>query len=237
MRALILNSGVGSRMLDLTSNKCKCMVEVSDDLLLVDMQVRALVKCGITDIIMTTGPFADELEEHLCNKHPEVVFSLINNPLYDKTNYIYSIYLARDFLQEDILLLHGDLVFEESVLRDVLASGDSVMVVDSTKPLPEKDFKAVVKDNKVRHVSIDVFEDAYYAQPLYKLFKDDWFKWLDEIIRYCDDGKTNVYAENAFNDVSNNMNVKALDIKGRICFEIDDKHDLDKSKELITLCL
>ena len=237
MKALILNSGVGSRMLDLTSNKCKCMVEVSDNLLLVDMQIRALVNCGITDIIMTTGPFADELEEHLCNKHPEVVFSLINNPLYDKTNYIYSIYLAKDFLQEDILLLHGDLVFEESVLRDVLTSGDSVMVVDSTKPLPEKDFKAVVKKNKVRHVSIDVFDDAYYAQPLYKLLKQDWLIWLDEIIRFCDDGITNVYAENAFNNVSFKMNVRALDVLGRICFEIDDKNDLENAKDLIALCL
>jgi len=237
MKALILNSGTGSRMLDLTSNKSKCMVEVYDNILLVDLQIKALVKYGIVNILMTTGPFADKLEEHLRIKHPEVVFSFIYNPLYDQTNYIYSIYLAKDLLPGDILLLHGDLIFEESVLRDVIDSESSVMVVDSTKPLPEKDFKAVVKEKKVRHVSVDVFDDAYYAQPLYKLLKEDWLTWLDEIIRFCDDGNINVYAENAYNEVSNKMNVKALDVLGRICFEIDDKDDLEKAKDLIALCL
>jgi len=143
------------------------------------------------------------------------------------TNYIYSIYLARNYLRDDdIVYLHGDLVFEQNVLQDVLASDKSVMVTDSTLPLPEKDFKAVVIDGRIKSVSVDSFEDAVYAQPLYMLLQNDWNCWLDEICRFCEQEITGVYAENAFNEISEAINLFPLDVKGRKCFEVDTAEDL-----------
>jgi len=158
----------------------------------------------------------------------------VNNPLYDQTNYIYSIYLAKELLlNDDILLMHGDLVFSPSVLKDVVDSPVSVMTTDSTKPLPPKDFKAVVIDGKVHRVGVDEFgTGACYAQPLYKLLKKDWLIWLDGIIKYCESGNTDVYAENAFNDVSNQMNLLSLDVNGRYCFEIDNPEDLAYGRDV-----
>jgi phosphoenolpyruvate phosphomutase len=226
MKALILNSGIGKRMGEHTASKCKCMVEIADGVTIIDEQIRRLLNCGIVDFCLTTGPFADALESYIRKGYPGVSFEYVNNPLFTETNYIYSIYLARESLRDDILLLHGDLVFSESVLQDVVSSTKSVMVVDTTKPLPPKDFKAVVKDGKVKYVGVDVFDNALYAQPLYKLFKDDWTIWLDEICRFCTDGNTSVYAENALNMISNQLNLYPLDVAGRSCFEIDDLDDL-----------
>ena len=73
----------------------------------------------------------------------------MRNPRCRETNYIYSIYCAREHLDDDIILMHGDLVFENEVFDRVMASEVSCMTVSSTLPLPEKDFKAQVVDGKV----------------------------------------------------------------------------------------
>lgn len=233
MKALILNSGIGKRMGDLTVDTCKCLVEVAEDITILDMQLKLLYEAGIYDIYITTGPNAEKLESHVGERYPELDVCFVHNPLYDQTNYIYSIHLASEFLLDDILLLHGDLVFEESVLEDVLLKPYSVMVTDTTKPLPPKDFKAVVFDGKIHRVGVDEFgEGACYAQPLYKLLKKDWLIWLDEIERFCLEGKVNVYAENAFNIISQDMSLYSLELGGRLCFEIDDMEDLAYGKEM-----
>jgi len=232
MRALILNSGIGKRMGELTVDRCKCMVEIAEGVTILDEQVKRLLKCGISDMCITTGPFAEDLEAYLYSRFPDARFTFVNNPVYNETNYIYSIYLARDYLQDDIILLHGDLVFDLSVLSDVVSSECSVMVIDSTKPLPQKDFKAVVKDRKIVRVGVDEFCDAFYAQPMYKLLKEDWLVWLNEIIRFCEEGMTQVYAENALNGISDRVNLYSLDICNRICMEIDNYDDLTYAKSI-----
>ena len=237
MKALILNSGTGTRMGELTADKCKCLVEIANGKTILDEQMDRLIKCGITDFCITTGPFPNVLESYLRENYGDINFTFINNSLYNQTNYIYSIYLARDVLEGDILLLHGDLVFETSVIQDVLSSSQSVMVTDSTKPLPLKDFKAELKGGKILRVGVDVFENALYAQPLYKLLKEDWAVWLGEICRFCADGNTGVYAENALNCVSDKINLFQLDVQGRLCFEVDNIEDLTYARSVYSKLL
>ena len=232
MTALILNSGIGARMGSLSKDRCKCMAKISNDVSIIDDQLTKLIRCGIADFIITTGPFADELESYITGKYRGVTFKFINNPNYAETNYIYSLFLTKEYLHSDFLLLHGDLIFEISVLHDVIAADYSVMVIDTTKPLPQKDFKAVIKDGKIMYIGVDVFDSAYYAQPLYKLCKKDWEIWFDEITRFCAVGNTRVYAENAFNNVSGSMNLLPFDIDGRYCFEIDNTEDLEYAKSV-----
>jgi len=224
MKALILNSGTGSRMKGLDT--CKCLVELADNVTIFDAQIQSLLRCGIKEFVITTGAHAEILEVYAVKQYPNACFTFVHNPLYSETNYIYSIYLAREHLRDDILLLHGDLVFEQNVLQDVIASSQSVMVIDSTQPLPEKDFKAVVLQDRIRKVSVDTFSDAVYAQPLYKMLQQDWELWLDEIERFCVQGETGVYAENAFNNISDAVELFPLDVMGRMCFEVDNNEDL-----------
>jgi len=225
MKALILNSGLGSRMGDIKT--CKCLVEIAEGQTIVDLQLQALCKCGITDICMTTGPYADRLEAYLRARYPDITFEFVNNPRYNETNYIYSIFLAKDKLQGDILMLHGDLLFETSLLQEIIHYEHSVMAIDTTKPLPDKDFKAVVENDKISKIGVEFFENAVYAQPLYKLLWQDWKAWLRQIEEFCKNGNVSVYAENALNQVSNKMDIKALDALGRLCFEVDNMEDLD----------
>ena len=231
MKALILNSGLGRRMGVLTSEHPKCMTDISDTESILSRQLRLLAEAGVREVVMTTGYFDEILIDYCQSLQLPLHYTFIKNPIYDKTNYIYSIYCAREALRDsDILLLHGDLVFEPSVLADALAFPQSCMKVSSTLPLPEKDFKAVIKDGMVKKVGVEFFESAMEAQALYKLNVSEWNTWLNHITLFCESGKTNVYAEVALNEITDDCPIHILDVKDRLCTEIDNPEDLAKVK-------
>lgn len=145
MRALILNSGMGKRMGALTGEHPKCMTEINGRETILSRQLKLLQQCGITEVIMTTGLFNKVLVDYCNSLNLPLQFTFVMNPVYDKTNYIYFIYLAIAHLDDDIILMHGDLVFELGILQDVLKQNNSCMTVSTTIPLPPKDFKAVIK--------------------------------------------------------------------------------------------
>ncbi len=226
MKVLILNSGLGSRMGVLTSEHPKCMTEVSSTETILSRQLQQIADAGIEEVVMTTGLFDSVLVNYCRSLELPIHFTFVKNPVYDKTNYIYSIYCAREHLDDDIILMHGDLVFENTVFEKVVNNPTSCMTVSSTLPLPKKDFKAQIKDGKVMQVGVNIFTDAVEAQALYKLNKNDWKIWLDKIIEYCESGNTGVYAENALNELNGAANIFALDVKNLLCSEIDNPEDL-----------
>lgn len=228
MKALILNSGLGHRMGVLTSEHPKCMTEISATETILSRQLHLLADAGIEEVVMTTGYFHEVLERYCESLALPLHITFVENTLYDKTNYIYSIWCARKELQDcDVLLMHGDLVFQNTVFDAVVEAPGSCMTVSSTLPLPEKDFKAVLDGGFVRKVGIEFFDNAVAAQPLYKLTKDDWKLWLDKIGEFCAAGNTGVYAENALNQISAACSIRPLDFKDDLCAEIDNPQDLE----------
>lgn len=232
MKALILNSGLGHRMGVLTSEHPKCMTEISSTDTILSRQLKLLSAAGITEVVMTTGYFDDILVNYCASLKLPIHITFVNNPDYATTNYIYSIYCAKDELyNEDIVLMHGDLVFEATVLDDILQFEKSCIKVSSTIPLPDKDFKAVVRNGRVYKVGVEFFDEAMEAQALYKLNKCDWNLWLDKICEFCENGNKKVYAENAFNIISDKCEICAYDVRDRLCSEIDTPEDLEIVKE------
>lgn len=212
----------------ITDTHPKCMTEISSDNTILSRQLKKLVAFGINQVVMTTGYYNSILEEYCSGLHLPIRFTFVNNPVYDKTNYIYSIYCAKDLLKDDdVILMHGDLVFEPLVLEAILKSDVSCMAVSSTLPLPEKDFKAVIKDGRIEKVGIEFFDNAMAAQPLYKLLKEDWLVWLESIERFCENDDRKCYAENAFNQVSDRCRIYPVDVRDMLCAEIDTPQDLE----------
>ncbi len=210
----------------LTSEHPKCMTEISSRETILSRQLTLLSNVGIQEVIMTTGLFDSILVNYCKSLDLPIHITFINNPQYKDTNYIYSIYCAREYLADDVILLHGDLVFEESVLQEVVDSKVSCMAVSSTLPLPEKDFKAVIQDGRVKKVGIEFFNDAMEAQALYHLNQEDWRLWLDRIVEFCEKGDVKCYAENALNEVTDACKLYPLDVRDRLCAEIDNSEDL-----------
>jgi len=211
----------------ITKEHPKCMTEISAHNTILSRQLRQLVSFGIKEVVMTTGYYDKVLVDYCHALHLPLTYTFVNNPVYDQTNYIYSIYCAKEHLKDDdLLLMHGDLVFENLVLEAVVESEGSCMAVSSTLPLPEKDFKAVVRDGRIEKVGIEFFDDAMAAQPLYKIKKEDWLVWLENIEKFCEADNRKCYAENAFNEVSDRCCILPVDVQDMLCAEIDTPEDL-----------
>lgn len=233
MKCIILNSGMGTRLGNLTKNNPKSMVKLDEDTTIFSRAVSILYKFDIDEFIITTGYLDDVLKNYAITTFPNMNFTFIHNPVYDKSNYIKSIDLISD-LDEDIILLHGDLIFNIETAKKVLNSKSSCVVVDSTIPLPEDDFKAKITDNQIKCISTKYFEeDAVACQPFYKLKNEDWKAWKSKIREFCENGDVNVYAENALNTLTDKINIAPLDIKGDLCMEIDTPEDLKNAQEIL----
>jgi phosphoenolpyruvate phosphomutase len=229
MNAIILNSGKGSRLQELTENKPKGLVELSEGTTILSRQIDSIISSGIKNIYITTGYLAYQFKQYCSEYYPDLNIVFIHNDLYDTTNYIVSLnYLRSITFSDSVVLMHGDLVFTKDVFSDIIIQKGSCVVVDSAVPIPEKDFKARIdSDLRVKEIGVDVFgSDCVACQPLYKLDASDWKAWQQAIEKWCDEGKTNVYAEHALNAILGSMQMKAYDVKGRLCREVDTKEDL-----------
>ena len=233
MKAIILNSGMGSRLEELTENVPKSMININNNQTIFSKTINTLKNFNIDEFIITTGYLKNVLKDYALNNFPDINFTFVDNPVYDSTNYIKSLDYIEDDITDDLLLLHGDLVFDEEVVTKLIKSNKSSMVVDSQTNIPQKDFKAKVVDGQVKQVSVDYFgDDALACQPLYKLLNKDWIVWKKKIREYCDEGNTNVYAEEALNELLyDKVSIDAMDIQGYYCSEIDTKEDLRRYQD------
>jgi len=234
LKAIIFNSGLGNRMGEFTKNNHKSMAILKNGETIFHRQLRILSECGIRDFVITTGPFKEQLAQ-VCssNEFAHLNFTFVNNPIYDKTNYIYSMYLAREHFNDDALLLHGDLVFDKKLIQDVLNSSDtSLAMVNQSKQLPEKDFKARVIADSIREVSIHIFDSNCYAfQPLYKLSKDKLVAWTHQVEKFIEAGNDKVYAENALNEILWELGIKSFSYEQYYIDEVDNQDDLERVSE------
>lgn len=229
MKALIFNSGIGKRMGELTDHCPKSMVHLYNDETIFERQIRLLQEAGIKDVVITTGPYPEMLKR-ICSKpcYSNMQFVFPHNEIYDSSNYIYSMYKAREYLDDDVLMLHGDLVFDRKLIPSLLKNKEpNVCLINKFKTLPEKDFKGRIIDNELREVSINIFDDNCFAfQPLYKLSKSVLKKWIENVTKFVENKCINVYAENALNEITVGLNIRPVSYHNHFIDEIDNKDDL-----------
>lgn len=226
MKAIILASGTGSRLLPLTENTPKCLIDINGKTVL-GLQLNLLQTAGINDVIITTGPFKEKIEDFIARFFPSMNITCVYNERFDSTNYIYSMYKCQAFINDDFLLMHGDLVFNAALLRGLLEQKTNAVLMSRTMPLPQKDFKGLLCDNRVQKISVDIFDEhAYFLAPLYKLSQESFQRWMDKIITFVDSGNISCYAEDAFNLISDTMGLQPYFIKEHFCKELDTFEDL-----------
>ena len=232
MKVVIFNSGLGNRMEEFTQKNHKSMARLKNGETILHRQLRLLSAEGIKDFIITTGPFEEQLKAEAAD-FPELNFTFVRNDIYDRTNYIYSMYLAREHMDDDIIFLHGDLVFNRKLVHDVLNCADkNTATVNFKKALPEKDFKGRVQDGKVLEVGINIFdEDCFAFQPFYKLEKATASAWIGKVVQFIHEGEDRCYAENALNQIFPALNIRAFSYDGYYIDEIDNQTDYARVTE------
>ena len=237
MKALVLNSGRGERLLPLTKYTPKALIIIGDKPLL-GHQIDNLVGCDIRNIVVTTGPFENKIRKYVKEEYPDINVAYVKNPKYRTTNYIYSMWLTKKLIDDDIVLFHGDLFFEKKLLKELLEEkhANCVLVNRKIKP-PRKDFKAVIENNIVTKIGVEFTgKNAFFSAPLYKFSKSDFLNWLNEIEKFIEKrGNLKIYAECILNDISNEMMLHPVYFAEGICLEIDNEKDLELARSYFNL--
>jgi choline kinase len=131
MQAIILAAGMGKRLGKLTNSDTKCMLEVNG-IKLIDRALEALENAGITRLCIVIGYKGSRVQDYLGFRWGSIDISYVENLDYSKTNNIYSLLLASDFLvSDDTILLESDLIFEKEVIKELIEDPrENVVLVD-----------------------------------------------------------------------------------------------------------
>lgn len=238
MQAIFLAAGMGRRLKELTSNATKCMVEVNGQTM-IERSLHNLesLKC-VDKIIFVIGYEGDKLREYVDSLGIDIPIEYIRNDIYDKTNNIYSLYLAKDKLMEDdTLLLESDLVYEEAVIRKLVENPyPSLVLVDKFESWMEGTCIKIDDDNNIisfldkKRFDFSETGEYYKTVNLYKFSKDFSIKhYVPFLEAYCKALGHNEYYEQVLKVITflDNPEIKACKLNGEKWYEIDDVQDLD----------
>lgn len=242
MQAIILAAGMGKRLKELTANNTKCMVKVNG-VTLAERLLRQLDKKKLSRIVVVAGYESQKLIDYINSLGISTKVEFVENTIYDKTNNIYSLYLARDYLlKEDTLLFESDLIFEESVI-DALLNDErqTLALVDKyeswmdgtcvklssddsiTEFVPGKKFKFADRDEYFKTVNIYKFSREF-SETHYVPFLEAYSQALGN----------NEYYEQVLRVIAmlDNPMIKAKRLAGEKWYEIDDEADLDIAESI-----
>ncbi len=228
MKAIILAAGIGKRLRPLTNKAPKCLVEINGKAIL-SYLIENLLYYGIKDIIFAVGYLDKSIKKFMAKNFPQVNATYINNPKYESTNTIYSLWLLKDVIDDDMVLVHGDMIFEKMLLGKLLKhkSGSYALVNNEVEP-PEKDFKVKIENSLIKKIGVNITgKNAFFLPPIYKIAKNEFIVWMNEIEKFVKEGNTEVYAENAFNRISGEIKLHPAYFGEEFCMEIDDFKDLE----------
>ncbi|MBA7536657.1 hypothetical protein ES705_28921 [subsurface metagenome] len=144
-------------------------------------------------------------------------------------------WLVKEKVHDDILLLHGDLIFDQNLLTKLINEqrGNYVLVNNFISP-PEKDFKSRIKDGYVKKISVKLKGDGvFFLAPFYRITRNDFLQWLNKIDEYVEKNELNYYAEDALNEILDDVKLLPLFYKKEICMEIDSEEDLFEARKLL----
>ena len=242
MQAIILAAGMGRRFGKYTEHNTKCMVPVNGTLL-IDRLLTQLSRLKLSRVIIVVGYKGKKLMDYVGHTYGDLNIEYVTNPVYDKTNNIYSLALAKRQLQEDdTLLVESDLIFEDGIFEMLLDNPyPNLALVSKYETWMDGTMVKIDKDNNIiNFITKDAFKyneagNYYKTMNVYKFSKDfSSTKYVPFLDAYCKVEGNNEYYENVLRIISflNSHELKALPIPDKKWYEIDDKQDLDIAEAL-----
>lgn len=242
MQAIILAAGMGKRLKELTQDNTKCMVKVNG-VRLIDRALSQLAKLNLKRTVIVTGYEGVKLRKHVGRKWDGMRIDYVDNPIYDKTNNIYSLALAADELaKDDTLLLESDLIFDDAILSKVLdCPHPNVAVVDAFQSWMDGTCVTIDENNRIKRFVPKkdfVYEEipSYYKTVnVYKFSKkfsqEDYIPFLKAYSKALGD---NEYYEQVLRVITllDKPLMHALPLSGEKWYEIDDIQDLDIAESM-----
>lgn len=237
MQAIILAAGMGKRLKELTENNTKCMVKVNG-VTLIEHMLRQLDALELDRIVIVTGYKGELLVDFISTIDVSTQLVFVDNPIYDQTNNIYSLYLAKDYLlQDDTLLLESDLIFEDRILTELVEDPrDTLALVDKYESWMDGTVIKIDADDNITDFVPGkqfVFEDIpqyYKTVNIYKFGREFSEKYYVPFLEaYSTALGKNEYYEQVLKVITmlDKHVIKAKRLEGQTWYEIDDIQDLD----------
>jgi len=237
MQAIILAAGMGRRLGELTGDNTKCMLKVNG-VRLIDRSLDCLSELGVSRVVLVVGYKGENVKNYLGTQYKDLEICYIDNPIYDKTNNIYSLYLAKDYLvSEDTLLLESDLIFETSVVKRLLNEDyPNLALVDKYESWMDGTVVTIDKENNIekfiskKHFKYSDIDKYYKTVNIYKFSKEfSETHYVPFLEAYCHALGRNEYYEQVLRVITllEDSPLKALPLSGEKWYEIDDIQDLD----------
>lgn len=244
MQAIILAAGMGKRLGELTKGNTKCMIEVGGETL-ISRLLRQLDRQHLSRIVMVIGYKAQELRDYLATLPTATPIEFVENTIYDKTNNIYSLYMAKDYLcAEDTLLFESDIIMEDAVINKLLNHPyPNLALVDKFESWMDGTVVTLDSENRIlRFIPNSQFRyeeipQYYKTVNIYKFSRDfSTNMYVPFLEAYCTALGRNEYYEQVLRVITmlDNSGMRALPISGEQWYEIDDIQDLDIAESIFT---
>ena len=236
MKAIILAAGVSRRLYPMTFDTPKSLLKL-DGKPIIDYQLDALRSVGIDEIVIVLGYYSEMFVDHLKKLHPQIKVTVVNNHHFFETNTAYSVWLCREQVgHDDVMLMNADVLYPVELIKRLHSSEyENVMAVD-VKPCGDEEVKVIEGENK-RIVAIgkklieenSLGEFIGVAKFSYEFMKH-FFKSLDDLISA---GGKSDYFEAAIDPILSKQYIFYEDITDLPCKEIDFLEDFNEAKELV----
>ena len=244
MQAIILAAGMGKRLKELTQNNTKCMVKVNG-ISLIERMLSQLDNKKLSRIVIVVGYEGQKLIDYIGTLNVKTTITFIDNPIYEKTNNIYSLALAKDWLlKEDTILLESDLIFEDAVLDELLNDPrQTLALVDKYESWMDGTCVKIGADDTIesfipgKRFKYNEIEEYYKTVNIYKFSKHfsktHYVPFLDA---YQAALGRNEYYEQVLRVITmlDEPEIKAKRLTGQRWYEIDDIQDLDIAESIFT---
>ena len=244
MQAIMLAAGKGSRLGKYTKNNTKCMLDVHGETLL-ERAIDALLEAGIKDFILVLGYKKDNVKKFIKEKEldKKINITYVDNDVYDTTNNIYSLYLAKDYLiQDDTILLESDLIYDKSIIKKLVNfKYESAALIAKYEEWMDGTVVKLNDDNTInsfverKDFNYDDVDSYYKTVNIYKFSKDFSERfYLPFLESYIKAYGNNDYYELVLKVISElkDTNLYGLPLTNELWYEIDDCQDYDIVKAM-----
>lgn len=242
MQAIILAAGMGKRLGEHTKDKTKCMVEVNG-VTLIERLLKQLSAFKLNKVVIVIGYEGDKVINLIGSEYMGLKIKYVNNPIYDKTNNIYSLYLAKDYLlRDDTLLFESDLILEDSIIKKLIENPyPSLALVDKYQSWMDGTVVTIDEDNNIesfvpkKNFKFEYIPRYYKTVNVYKFSKEfSNSHYVPFLEAYSKALGNNEYYEQVLRVITllEKPNIKALPLKGEAWYEIDDIQDLDNAETI-----
>lgn len=239
MRALILAAGTATRLRPLTDSKPKCLLEVGGSAIL-ERTIANLVFFGIREIIIVTGYLNSQITEFVTAKFPDISFHFVQNPIYDQTNNIYSLWLARDLvLGHDIILMDSDIIFDRGIMGLLLGHDHrDALAMRAQGHIGREEMKVLCDERgMIREISKEIDPTLATGESIgIEKFSREFVRVLYDVLQtqIVEEKLVNKFYEIAFQDaIDQGHDLHALDVGHLKCIEIDTPDDMSAAQDLI----